>query len=67
MKKKAGWVLFGSGIGIFVANLAYMITWNQWLSLIWPWLLVWFGWSLAHPKSKEDIKKKQKEEEEGVL
>lgn len=30
-------------------------------------LMVWGGWSLAHPKSKEEIAKKKKEKEEGVV
>lgn len=58
MKRKIfGWILFSLGVLIFLTNLGFTVGWNvlygesiQWFGLIWPWVLVWVGWRLAHPK-----------------
>jgi len=75
MKKKVfGWILFSLGIGILGFNLftlpafygSPVFTWILGF-VVWPGLLMWGGWKLAHPKSKEEIAKKEREKEEGVL
>jgi len=83
VKKVAGWCLFIIGILYFLGNLlwvgmeasgvlGYSPDWSAlpFQLILWIFLtvlMVWGGWKLAHPKSKEEIAKKEKEKEEGVL
>ncbi len=75
MKRKVfGWILFSLGILMFLFNLVTLpefegASFIQYVLgfVVWPGLLMWGGWKLAHPKSKEEIAKKEKEKEEGVL
>ncbi len=64
MKKVIGWILFALGILISVTNLGWGLLVEDsvsWFAVIWPVVLILGGWKLAHPKSKEELAKKEKE------
>ena len=82
-KKVLGWILWSIiqicivwvtlfAMGVFADVYPYVgFSWSigrkALLILVPLFVASWFSWKLAHPKSKEDITKKEKEEEEGAL
>lgn len=59
-KKVLGWVLFGSGIAIFLANFNALLpeiaakSTPMWYIItalaFWPGICMFFGWRLSHPR-----------------
>ncbi len=69
VKKVIGWFVFLIGCYLIINNIGAIISgsFGNILGVFLGAVVVWGGWSLAHPKSKEEIAKKKKEKEEGVV